>query len=82
MNTLQQPNPNIVKHSFYNTTVTYALLQTMANLMHRFLHTFITILCMYMFRAISCSFSGGRARYCSEHVHVEDRNKCIKKFVH
>ena len=84
-----------------------------------FLNTFITILYMYMFQAITCSSSGGQivliqhlvsslsvsdcpvhrtvtywewryqilywynltswgwARYCSKHVHVEDRNKCI-----
>ena len=32
----------------------------MTNLMHRFFNTFITILYMYMFRAISCSSSGGQ----------------------
>jgi len=26
--------------------------------------------------------SWGWARYCSKHVHVEDCNKCIKKYVH
>jgi len=30
----------------------------MTNLMHRFFNTFITILYIYMFRAISCSSSG------------------------
>jgi len=32
----------------------------MTNLMHKFFNTFITILYMYMFRAISCSSSGGQ----------------------
>jgi len=32
----------------------------MTNLMHNFFNTFITILYMYMFRAISCSPSGGQ----------------------
>jgi hypothetical protein len=32
----------------------------MTNLIHKFLNTFITILYMYMFRAISCSSSGGQ----------------------
>jgi len=32
----------------------------MTDLMHKFFNTFITILYMYMFRAISCSSSGGQ----------------------
>jgi len=32
----------------------------MTNLMHKFFNTFFAILYMYMFRAISCSSSGGQ----------------------
>ena len=46
--------------SCMNLRNTAGWLQTMINLMHKVFSTFITVLYMYMFRAISCSSSVGQ----------------------
>ena len=52
----------IIDRNFFDVSLTVHLSITLANdqLDAQIFNTFITILYMYMFRAISCSFSGGQ----------------------
>jgi hypothetical protein len=70
-------------HTYIHTYVSLAITLANDQLDTKIVNTFITVLYMYMFRAISCSSLGGQIVLTQHlvhvhvHVHVKHYNKCI-----